>query len=181
MISLTKHLQATIEAGKRIIQVIRFGKSDVQTAFESAPFGFDSQAPKDLRAIYARSSNKTEKVVLGYINKNQLAEIGESRIFSIDSDGQVVMSLLLKNDGTAEFGGDSDFMVRFNELKDGFDELKGDVNAFVIDYNAHTHITTATVGPSAVPGIIAPTTSLADPSIADISGAKISEIKTSSI
>jgi hypothetical protein len=61
----------------------------------------------------------------------------------------------------------TDFAVKFNELKAGFDQL-------VNDFNAHIHTTTATVGAGTTPGIIAPTS---PPSIADISSSKVERVK----
>lgn len=160
------------EAGKRIAKVLRLGRSDVQTGIVIAPYGVDSHPVKDSIAVFAQTGVDGEKVVLGYINKNQLAAIGEYRTFSTDSDGEEVFYTHLKNDGTMEMGGDSDFMVRFNELKTGFDQLKGDFNDHVSMYNIHTH-----------PGVVAGpmstgvTVNTGTASSASIDSAKINEIK----
>ena len=77
-----------------------------------------------------------------------------------------------------EIGGDTDFMVRFSELETAYNQLKDDHDALVSTFNAHIHITTATVGATPIPGVIAPTTTMEVPSTGDISGAKIDEIKT---
>lgn len=167
MISITRHLNSIIEGGKRIIKVIRFGKKDVQTASESGPFGFDSSAPEEMRAIYAQTSNKQKKVIIGFINKNQLASVGETRMFSIDSNGEVVMSLHLKNDGTAEFGGNTDNMVRYSPLNAGLQSQKLAINAELVKIAAGIN--------AIVPASYIPT-----PISLDVSASKISEIKTSS-
>lgn len=163
---------------RRLIKYLRLGKNDVRESHQSGPFGTDSNPVKDTIAIYGPTLQSGKQVIIGYINKNQFAEIGEHRIFSTDSDGLEVFSLYLKNDGTAEFGGDADFMVRYNELESAFNELKGDLNSLITAYNSHIHVTTATVGATAVPGILSPTPSAGVSSTADISGAKITEIKT---
>lgn len=159
------------------IKFLGSGKSDVQEKNQIAPFGIDSNPIKDMIAIYMPTSEIGREVVVGYINKNQIADIGEIRIHSTDADGNDSISLHLKNDGTAEFGGDSDFMVRYSALETAFNELKADFNSLVTKYNSHIH---PFVGLAAgVPGFTTPTTTTETPSTADITGAKIDEIKTS--
>lgn len=179
MIRLAKTISTeVVEAGRRVIKILGLGKGDVQTPIQAAPFGSDANPPAGLRAIYAPTGNKGDTFVIGFINLDQIAEVGENRLFSTDEDGNLSIDIRLRNDGTAEIGGDVDNMVRYSKLEESFNELKGDLNDHITDYNGHTHITTATVGPTAVPGIIAPTTSLSSPSLADITPAKIEEIKT---
>jgi hypothetical protein len=166
------------ETGRRLIKSLGWGADDVQETLNVAPFGDDSCPVKDMVAIYATTSDIGNPVVIGYVNKNQIADVGEKRIFSTNADGVEQIALHLKNDGTAEFGGNTDFMVRYSELEVGFNALKSDFNSLVTSYNSHIHITTATVSATAVPGVIAPTPSTGTPSTADISGSKIDEIKT---
>jgi len=156
------------ESKGRWIKVLRMGKSDVQECVEVGPFGNDSNPLKDFIAVYSPTGEIGKTAIIGYINREQLAEPGENRSYSLQSDGSLSFYTWMKNNGTMEIGGDTDFMVRFSELETGF-------NQFVSDFNAHTHITTATVGATPTPGVIAPPTA---PSTAEISGAKIEEIKT---
>lgn len=148
---LSKHISSAIDKGRRIVKVLCFGKSDVRTAYEVAPYGTDAQAPKDVIAIYADTSNKGERIVVGYINKQQLAAVGEHRTYSTDADGALQFYIWQKNDGTCEIGGDSDNMVRYSELEAAFNELKQDFNSLVSTFNSHIHTTTATIGSSATP------------------------------
>lgn len=159
--------------GQRIIKVLRYGRNDVQTPLQASSFGVDSNPIKDMVAVYAPTEEKGKTVIIGYLNQNQIANVGENRIFSTDSDGNVVMFLHLKNDGIAEFGGADDFMVRFNELQTGFDELVNDHNDLVQAFNAHVH-PGVTAGAASTLITIAPEV----PSAADITSAKIEEIKT---
>jgi hypothetical protein len=147
--------------------------SDVQTSFQASPYGVDSNPIKDMIAVYTATQEKGKTVIVGYINTNQIADVGENRIFSTDSEGNVVMFLHLKNDGTAEFGGDDDFMVRFNELQTGFDELVNDHNDLVQAFNTHVHPGVTSGGASTLITIEPEV-----PSSADITPAKIEEIKT---
>lgn len=162
-----------IDQGRRLVKFLRFGKSDVQTALQVAPYGIDSNPVKDMVAIYAPTQQKGETVVIGYINKNQLANVGEFRMFSTDENGTLKFAIYLKNDGTVEIGGNTKNMTRFQELESGFNELRSDFNAHVQKFNAHTHPGVQSGG--AVTGA---TTTPSDPSAASIAGAKIDQIKT---
>lgn len=55
----------------------------------------------------------------------------------------------------------ADFVALAQKVFDEIDALRSTVNSHITAYNAHIHTTTATIGPSAVPGVIAPTTSTA--------------------
>ena len=169
MITFSKFIEAVISSGKRTAKVNQFG---VKTASIAAPFGDDSQPLKDTAAIFANTSNNAEPVVIGYINKNQLAGPGEKRIFSVDEHGAVISYIWCKSDGTIEFSGTADNLVRYSKLETAFNELKTDFNNLVTAYNAHVHISAAPGSPNA------PTPSQATPSAADITPAKISEFKS---
>lgn len=176
MINVTKVISNSIKSATRFVKFLRMGKSDVQECRQVAPYGDDSSPIKGMAAIYAKTGEVGKPVIIGYVNKNQIADVGEKRIFSTDADGKVQMFLHLKNDGTAEFGGDADFMVRYNELESGFNQLKIDFNDLVTKYNSHTH---PYVGLAvSAPGVTSPTPTTGAPSTADISASKIAEIKT---
>lgn len=139
------------------------GLNDTRTAEEAAPYGIDSNPIKDMIAVYSETSAKGDPVIIGYINVNQLADIGENRLYSTDENGVLKTFIWLKNDGQIWFGGNAKNMTRFQELESGFNQLRDDFNSFL----THVH------GGSGTP----PTPPVA-PSTADISGAKIEEIKT---
>lgn len=172
MINIVNIISTALDdAKRRIPKFLRFGKSDVQTAFEASPAGVDSNPIKNTRAIYLKTTGKEEKVIVGYISKNKKASIGEVRLFSTDDKGEEKTFLWLKNDGTIQVGGDSDNSVRFSELKAGFDELRGELNEFITLYNKHTHISSS-VGNSNAPTLLS-----SSKAIASIDKAKIDEIK----
>lgn len=114
MISLARFKSAIIEGGKRILKVEQFG---AKTAKECYPFGFDSMPPENWTAIYADTANKDESVIIGYINKNQLAEAGGSRMYALGSSGEVVGFVRCGADGITELNGSSFSAVRFQNLK----------------------------------------------------------------
>ena len=167
------------DVGRQIIKILGLGKKDVQTANQIAPFGFDSAPVKEMVAIQAPTGVRGESVIVGFIQKDLIATPGESRVFSTNADGVLQIALHLRDNGQMEIGGTGDFLARFDELKAGYDELKGDLNAFITKYNTHIHVTTATVGATAVPGVIAPTVTTEVPSTASIDSAKIDELEVS--
>lgn len=156
MIKLVKIISTSFDSfKKRIVKVMVMGKNDVQTCQQSTPFGIDSNPIPNLVAIYAKTGEMGKTVIIGYLNKDLLADIGETRIFSTDEAGILKSYIWLKNDETIEIGGDDDFMVRYSALATAFNLLKTDLNA-------------------ARAALSLP------PSLADISGAKIDKIKTMS-
>ncbi len=158
---------------RRIVKALRFGKDDTRTAKEAAPYGTDSNPIKGMYAVYAQTSNKKDRVIVGYLNKNQLAEIGEHRTYSTDEDGALKFWVWLKNDGTLELGGNENHLARFEELKTGFDQLVDDHNALLQEFKVHTH-PGVTVGA----GVTGVPVSTSTPSTASIDDSKIDEIKT---
>lgn len=175
MITLTRVKQATQE----FIKVLRFGKYDVQTSDPCLPHGIDSKPVKEDLAVHSETSNNRETVILGYIKKFDNTQEGETRIYATDQNGIEVFDIYLKNNGTCEFGGNLDNMVRYSKLAIAFNQLKSELNAFVSVFNAHVHpiplaqaIFPASIPPSSV------TATSGVPSTADISPAKIDEIKT---
>lgn len=161
MIWTTTTLSTAADSLGRLIQKVRrLGKSDIQTAPVCAPYGIDSNAIADMIAVYADSSMKGDSVIIGYINKNALAEVGGLRLFSTNSAGAEQFYTYLTPNGNLELGGDQRHLARFEELETAFNELKA-------AYNGHTHLSTATGTPTS-------TTSAA--SSADISACKIDNI-----
>ena len=176
MITIVKTIASKVQDAYRHIKVQVMGKNDVQTPVEASPYGMDSNPVKDLAAIYAPSTVSGEPVIIGYLLKDRLAEVGEVRLYATDASGALQNYIWLKANGDILVGGDADNLVRYSELETGFNQLKGDFNNFLTVFNAHTHPTPA--GPSSAP---TPVTGVVpvEPSSADISGAKINEIKTS--
>ena len=113
-VTFSKFSSAVITAGKRILKLKQFG---VKTAKECAPFGFDSQPLEGMTAIYMETSNKEEAVVVGYVNKQQLAEGGESRMYAVGEDGAVVSYVWSKKDGTIGLNGFDHSSIRFGPLQ----------------------------------------------------------------
>ena len=177
MIKFTRVNDSFTEKAKRLIKTLGFGKNDVQTPSSISPFGIDSNPVKGMLAIQAESSVLGESVVIGYINEGVIAAKGETHLFSTNADGEEQFRIKLRDNGTIEIGGDADNAVRFSELKSGFDQLKTDFDNLVTAYNSHIHVTTATIGATAVVGVLSPTIAAGTPSTATIDASKIDEIK----
>lgn len=176
MNSFTKVNATTFDNLKfRIVKFLRLGSKDVQTAEEVSPFGIDSNPTKNLIALYSPTVEKGEPVIIGYLIPDKLAAVGETRLFSTDGNGALKFHVWLKNNGTLELGGDAKHLARYEELKAGFDELKGNLNDLVTAFNTHMHATAASGPPSPpTPGAGIP----ASASTASIDSSKINEIKT---
>ena len=160
---LVKIISTSINAlNQRVAKFFRFGRSDVQSSLVSAPYGVDSNPVKDMVALYSSTGKDGKTVIIGYINKNSIANIGELRLFSTNSDAEEQNYIYLKNDGIIEVGGNTDNLVRFSDLKVAFD-------LFVNNFNTHTHLSSAPGTPTPPPVV---------PSTANIDSAKINEIKT---
>jgi hypothetical protein len=156
MITLTRVKQAT----SQFIKVLRFGFSDVQTANNVAPWGVDSKPVKETLAVHVKTSQNSKGVIIGYVNNSDKTNEGETRIYATNNAGVEVFSILLKNNGTVEFGGNTDNFVRYSELNSA-------LQTFVTNLNSKL-----TTGFAAVPFSWVPET-------LNISASKISEIKTS--
>jgi len=111
--------------GKRLIKFLVYG---AKTASECLPFGVDSNPLKGMTAIHATTSNESDSVIIGYIDKDKLAAIGETRFFAKDESGNVVTFLWLKNDGTIELNGNEYTSVRFEPLKEGLNNQNELIN-----------------------------------------------------
>lgn len=163
--NLVKVLTTALNSlNQRAIKVLRFGVSDVQTSLEASPYGVDSNPIEGMVAIYSPTTDKGGSTIIGYINKNQKAGVGEFRTFATDADGVEKFYTWMKADGTMEIGGVADNAIRFSPLETATDTLATDINAQL------TAIATAI---SSLGGSYTPS-----PISIDISGAKIDEIKT---
>lgn len=151
---------------------------DTHDSVQITSFGDDSCPPKNIKGVKMATSTEAYHIILGYFNRSNVAVEGEKRIFSVKEDGSISFYVHLKNNGTMEIGGTDDNLVRYSELKTGFDQLKTDFNNFLTtQYNLHTHpVPGVTVGSGSTNSSV--TTSLGTESIADISDCKIDEIKT---
>ena len=170
-------ISSSLERRRHLIKFNKMGNNDTEETDQVLPYGIDSNPISDSRGLYTQTSVLGENFIVGYIGENQITEPGEIALFSTDDNGAVQIRFHLKKDGTAELGGNNDFLVRFNELEKGFNELRDDHNALIVKYNTHVHPYVGLV--VGVPGATTPTASTDTPSTANISASKISELKVS--
>lgn len=149
---------------KRIVKFLRLGKKDVQTSYEVSPYGIDAAPVKDMIAIYAPTGEQGKTVLLGYVNRKQLATAGELHLYSTDSNGTEKFRIKLRGNGTVEVGGDAHNAVRYTPLNTELSNFKTQIQAELA--KIQTGITMG--GGSYTPGTLT----------LDISNAKIDEIKT---
>lgn len=163
--NLVTVISTELKAAKtRLIKVLRYGKRDVQTPREIAPYGVDSSPIKDMVALYAPTSDISAPVIVGYINKNQKAGVGEFRTFATDANGTEKFYTWMKADGTMEIGGNIDYAVRYLKLDMA-------LQAEVIKINTELGKIATAIAALGGAYTVAPVT-------IDISAAQIKEIRT---
>ncbi len=113
-ITLANIVSSAIEFGRRILTVTQFG---AKTSQESSPFGDDSNPLQGMTAVFAETTEIGEPVIIGYINENQLAAVGEKRLYSLDENGNESTFVWLKNNGNLELNGNTFSAVRFQNLQ----------------------------------------------------------------
>jgi hypothetical protein len=113
---------------QRLVKAYRYGKNDVVETEEMAPAGIDGNPIKDMIAIYADTASNSAPVIIGYIQKEQLAEPGELRIYSQNSSGQAQAYVWLKTDGNIEFNGNTNNLVKFTELNTALQAYKKEID-----------------------------------------------------
>ena len=177
---VSKTIETFIEKSRRFIKLLRFGESDTMNVTMFSQFGDDFNVPKGYDTLYVKTSNSNDPVCIGFVNKVVFDSLnsGDKEIFSTNSDGDTIAAFIkLLNTGVIHINGDADNIAGYAKLKEGFDTLKQDFNNLVTAYNTHIHITTATVGATPTPGVIAPTTSTGTSSSASIDSSKKENVK----
>jgi hypothetical protein len=169
---ISKILSTTTETGIRIIKVLGIGKN-VRTVYNSQPFGIDSTPKKNFKGVVIDTASTGESVLIGLLNQEVKTEEGEIRLYSIKANDTESFYVYLKKDGTCEIGGNTNFAVKFNELKTEFNKLKTDHNNFLTEYKLHVH-TGVTTGA----GSSGTTTSIQIANDSNIDNAKNDKIKT---
>jgi len=164
MVKISKIISSTIDKGRRILKILRLGKEDIQTSYESSPFGIDSNPTKDMIAIQMETAERGKTVIVGYINVNQIADVGELRLYSTNSQGVEQGYLYLKNDGNLELNGNVDNAMKFIPMNTALQNQVLLINAELVKIAAGLN--------AIVPGSYVPT-----PITLDITGAKVDTVK----
>jgi len=165
MARLTKVISTIVyKAKRRLVKILGLGKSDVQTPFEAMPYGDDSNPIKDMIAIHLPTGEMGKSVIVGYINKNQLAAVGEKRLYSTDAQGNEKAFVWLKNDGSVEVNGNTDNLMKYTPMNAALTKQAVDINTEL----AKIATAIGTLGGAYI----------AAPISIDISGAKVDDFKT---
>jgi len=142
-----------------MLQVEISDPDDIQTVELMNPAGEDNNPPDGSKILILDLGNAYKVAVA---TDDGIAPSGKRRIYSTLSFGVIAAFINLLTNGDLELNGNADFAVRFTELETAFNELRD-------DYNLHKHGGVDTgAGTSGITDTI---------SVADISGAKIDEIK----
>ena len=95
-------IQTTLTNAMRSVQALVSGNKTTGisgTPTECLPYGFDScPIPGIVAAYTVTENNRQPGVILGYVNKNQIAQPGESRVYSTDTTGTVKYFVYLQAD-----------------------------------------------------------------------------------
>jgi hypothetical protein len=167
---LANVLGSVIRGTRRIVQVSLFKKA--REIPQALPYGVDSAPVREMVAVYANTADMGNSVIVGYVYKDAVAEVGSIRLYS--ENGYVY----LRANGNLELLGDSKHMVRYEELETGFNSLKQSVSDLTTAFNTHVHTVGALPIPPATVVPVSPPLAPAIPPTATITGAKINEIKT---
>lgn len=173
MIRTGKVIASTIGPNKdgdtdvRMITVELSDADDLQTV-EYYDDGGTDYRPPDGSEVVVLDVSASHRIAIAVDDLFAPAvEPGEKQIYSTNAAGTAkAATVLLKADGTIEILDNTDFAVRYSALETAFNQLKSDFNALISAYNAHTH--NGFAPPEPVPLL---------PTAADITGAKIDEIK----
>lgn len=128
------------QTAKLLLQVELTDPEDIQTIELVRQAGEDTNPPDDSRVIVLDVGSFKVAVASDDGIVPTMGE-GEKKIYSTAAGLRKAFINFLSTD-IVEINGTGDFAVRFNELKDGFDQL-------VSDFNAHVH--TETGGTTSVP------------------------------
>ena len=164
MSNIVKIISTELKKSRLFVKFFRYGKSDVQEVPQALPFGIDSNPIKDLQGLYIKTAQKGDAVLVGYVQKS-VADVGELRLFSTNSNGVEQTYTLFKNNGDIELNGNTDNMVRYSSLNTGLANYASNVGVELGKI--------AAVLNGIVPGSYVPVV----PSV-NISAAKINNIKT---
>ena len=158
------------ENDRLLLQVQVTDADDVHTVEYMLSSGEDSNPPDGAKVLIIDAGRAYKIAIAADDNIQPSMAAGEKKIYSI-SDGGIAAFINFLQDGTIEINGGNDFAVRFNELETGFNQLKSDHDNFIANiYGLHDH-PTAPTGPVSTPSV------LGSASTADISAAKVEEVK----
>lgn len=134
MVTLSKVKEVFKDGAFRMFKVFQFG---AKTVAECSPYGFDSNPLlNDMDAVFAETSVSGEPIIIGFIQKNRFAGVGEVRLYSEDENGKTQAFMWLRNNGNLELNGRTDNLVKFKPLNVASIKLSSDINTELIKISA---------------------------------------------
>jgi phage gp45-like len=150
-----------------LLQVEITDPEDVQTIQLYKQAGEDTNPPINSEAIIAQLGEAWKIAIATDDGIEPSMNAGEKKLYS-SSGGEIKAFINFLADGVLELNGNTDNVTRFNALEIGFNQLRNDFNLFL----THVHSGVVTGG-----GNSGPPNPPVIPSTADISGAKVEEVK----
>ena len=154
-----------------LLQVQITDADDIHTVEYMSPPGEDSNPPDGAKVLIVDIGRAYKVAIAVDDNVSPSMAEGEKKLYSI-SDGAIASFINFLSSGIVEINGNNDFAVRFNEMQAAFDEFRDDFNQLVTDYTGHKHGGVQTGG-----GVTAVSDTPGTESTADISAAKVEEVK----
>ena len=133
---------STYFANSRLfIKILGLGANDVKTPDNCLPFGIDNQPTnnQNYKCIYSETGVAGQNVIIGIINLKAIADVGELHLYSEESDGTESFRIKLRNNSTCEIGGNTNYAVKYNELKTEYQALQQSLNNLITAFNEHVH------------------------------------------
>jgi len=130
-----------------ILQVELTDPDDVQSVELFRQSGEDYNPPNDSRVIVIDLGSSWRVGVAVDDGIEPSMNEGERKIYSIDA-GAIKAFMNLLSSGVIEINGNADNAVRFSKLKEAFDDLKTQWDAFATAYAPGTGGSPATANPS---------------------------------
>jgi len=170
-----------IKDGFRRIKLRWLGRNALRDVIHAKEPGTDTNPHPSTKMLILKTLDPKEDVAMLCVDDSGTREDlkeGEKAFYSYDADGNPMFIVTIRGDkmeiGTAPDGTEpANFVTKFTEMQTAFDELKGEVNVMIQEWNifaaAYVPGSPATTGLPAT----ANTVTLA---AADMSGAKSEEI-----
>ena len=153
---------STLNEGIRYIKANILALYNTRAIPQYGPPGLDSAPVAGTLALSASTATQGRDVIVGYQNINQVAQPGETILYSQDAGGNYRATATMRTDGTMELLGTGDFLVRYFALNTALQSYFTSLN------------TAITAGVSSAGGAYTP------PPAPDLTTAKVDKIKTTS-
>ena len=160
----------------RMLQIEFTREDDLQAVEQVGQVGEDANPHPGARVIVVDLGPSYRVAIATSDGITPTVLEGERELYSYDSGGNKLATLRILSDSNIEINGNTDFAVRFNELKTAFDQLQADHDDLVSKYNLHVH-----GGVLSGAANTAATLTTDSPSTANIDPAKVPNVKVAGV